>query len=127
MLADAHELAQHERRFIRSALGDHKLHAGGVHPVPKWGDHSQVGRAQQGVEFIFLQCLVTITDLRLAMTFHIPTNVLVMNRDKIQTPILAVDMRDELADLSLKLRRVRQRRRRHLDHNRIPDPFRVVL
>lgn len=50
-----------------------------------------------------------------------------MNRYEIQTPVLAINMRDELADLPLEFWRVRQRRRSHLDHDHIPDPLWVVL
>jgi hypothetical protein len=50
-----------------------------------------------------------------------------MNGDEIQTPILPIDMRNKLADLPLQLGRIRQRRRRHLDHDHIPDPLWVVL
>ena len=50
-----------------------------------------------------------------------------MHRDEVERTILAVDMRNELRYLPLELRRVRQRGRRDLDENDIPDPLRVIL
>lgn len=58
MLANTHKLAQHKRRIIRPALGNHKLHAGGIHPVPERRDHSKVSYTQQSIKFVFLQGLV---------------------------------------------------------------------
>ena len=54
-------------------------------------------------------------------------DVLVMNRDEVQSTKLAIDMRDKLRDLALQLRRVGQRRARHLYEHDIPNPFGVVL
>ena len=50
-----------------------------------------------------------------------------MNRDEVQRSVLAVDVRDELRHLALKLRRVRERGRRDLDEDDVADPLRVVL
>jgi hypothetical protein len=69
MLADTHELAQDERRVVRPALRDHKLHAGSIHPIPEGRDHSKVSHTQQGIKFILLQGLVAIFDLRQTFTF----------------------------------------------------------
>lgn len=62
MLADTHEFAQDKRRIICPTLGDNKFHTGGVHPVPERRNHREVSYAQQGVEFVFLQCLVATID-----------------------------------------------------------------
>lgn len=47
--------------------------------------------------------------------------------DKIQTSVLAVDVGDELADLPLEFRGISQRGGRHLDHDCLPDPFWVIF
>lgn len=127
MLADSHELTQHERRIICFALRDHKFHAGGVHPVPEGCDHSKVSHAQQSVEFVFLQCLVAVIHSWLGSGVYSTGHALMMDGNKVQTSILAVDMGYELVDLPLELRGISQRRGCHLDHDHIPDPLWVVL
>jgi hypothetical protein len=51
---------------------------------------------------------------------------LMMDRNKVEGSIFAIDMRDKLGNLSLEFRRVRQGRRRHLDHDNVTDPLRVI-
>ena len=50
-----------------------------------------------------------------------------MDRNKIEGSIFAIDMRDKLGNLSLEFRRVRQGRRRHLDHDNVADPLRIIV
>ena len=50
-----------------------------------------------------------------------------MNGNEVQRTVLAVDVRDELRDLALKLWRVRERGRGDLDEDHVADPLRVVL
>jgi len=52
---------------------------------------------------------------------------LMMDRNKIEGSIFAIDMRDKLGNLSLEFRRVRQGRRRHLDHDNVADPLRIII
>jgi hypothetical protein len=53
----------------------------------------------------------------------------VVDRDKVEAAVLAVDVRDELGHLALEPRRIgRERRgRRDLDEDDVADPFGVVL
>lgn len=53
-------------------------------------------------------------------------HLLVMHRDEIQAPVLSIDVRDQLADVTLKLGRVCQRRRCHLNEHDVTAPLRVV-
>ena len=53
-------------------------------------------------------------------------DLLMMHRNKIQRSILPINMRDQLAYLSLQLRTIAQRRTRHLDQHHIPNPLRVL-
>ena len=48
-----------------------------------------------------------------------------MARDEVEAAKLAVDLRDELADLLLQLRRVGEGWRGDLDHDDLADPLRV--
>lgn len=61
MLADAHKLAQYERRALRALLCDHELHRGRVHSVPEGRDYSEVCSTQQRVEFVLSQGLVAVS------------------------------------------------------------------
>ena len=54
-------------------------------------------------------------------------HVLVVNRNKVQRAILAIDVRNKLAHLAFELRRVRQRGGRDLNEDDVADPLRVVL
>ena len=47
--------------------------------------------------------------------------------DKVKAAVLAVDVSDELADHALELGGVRECGARHLDHDDVADPLRVVL
>jgi hypothetical protein len=59
VLADTHEFGQNAGALLRLVLRDNELHAGRVHPVAERRDNGQIGNAEEGVEFIFLQGLVT--------------------------------------------------------------------
>lgn len=50
-----------------------------------------------------------------------------MYGNEIQTPILPIDMCDQLAHNALQLRRVCERRTCNLDHDDVADPFWVRL
>lgn len=50
-----------------------------------------------------------------------------MDRDEVQTSIFTIDVRNEFADLPLKLGRVRQGGRGDLDHDNIANPLREIL
>ena len=54
-------------------------------------------------------------------------NLLMMHRNKIQTAILAIYMRHNLTHHPLQLGRISKCRASHLDHNDVPDPFRIIL
>lgn len=54
-------------------------------------------------------------------------NLLMMHRHEIQAPKLAINIRDELANLPLELGRVGQGGRRNLDEHDVPDPLGVRL
>ena len=54
-------------------------------------------------------------------------DALVMYGYKVQGAVLAVDMCDELRDLSLELGGIRKRRRRDLDEDHISLPLRIIL
>lgn len=51
---------------------------------------------------------------------------LMMDRNKIERSVFAIDMSDKLGNLSLEFRRIRQGRRRHLNHDNVADPLRVI-
>ena len=54
-------------------------------------------------------------------------NVLVVDRDEVKTSIFTVDVGNEFAHKTLEFRRISQGGARHLDHDNVADPFRVVL
>ena len=54
-------------------------------------------------------------------------NSLVMNWNKVQATVLAVDMRDEFAYLPLEFWRVRESRGCHLDQNNFANPLWEIL
>ena len=55
------------------------------------------------------------------------TDLLMMHRNKIQRTILPINMRDQLAYLSLQLGTIAQRRTRHLDQHHPPSPLGILL
>lgn len=54
-------------------------------------------------------------------------DLLMMDRNEIQTPVLAIYMRHKLGYNPLELRRICKGRGSDLDHDDIADPLRVIL
>lgn len=128
MLADAHEFAEYASVLPRVVLRDNELHARRVHAVSEGSDHRKVGHAQQGVEFILLERLMTRGPARLGRDAagH-EGDILVVHGDKVEASVLAVNVGHELTDHALELGRIGERGARHLDHDDVAHPFRVVL
>ena len=57
---DTHELGENEWRLLRAVLRENELHRRGVHAVAEGRDDAEVGDAQEGVELVFLDCLVAV-------------------------------------------------------------------
>lgn len=113
VLADSHKLTQNARALVRLLLCDDELHARGVHSVAQRRNNSKVGYAEERVELVLFQCLVAITQ-RASGEWPLPTkvtiNALMVDGDKVQTPVLAVDMGDQLTHHPLQFWRVIKRR-----------------
>ena len=107
--SDTHKLAQHQRALLGLLLADDKLHVGRVHAIAQWRDEREVGRAEQCVEFVLADRLVVV-----------------MHGDKVEAAEFAIDTRDGLADLPLKLRGIAECGRGDLDKDNIATVLRVV-
>lgn len=128
---DTHELRKDKRAPLRLLLSDHELHRGRVHTVTQGSDDSKVRNRQQRVELVFLDRLVALGTSQSAHDCSMlqsmrKCHLLVMHRDEIQAPVLSIDVCDQLADLTLELGRVCQRRRCHLNEHDVTAPLRVV-
>lgn len=50
-----------------------------------------------------------------------------VHRDEIKASVFSINVRNKFADHAFKLGRVSQCRARHLNHDNVSDPFRVIL
>ena len=95
MPRNAHKFAEDKRAFIRSFLGNNKLHGSGVHAIAKRRDDSQIRRRKKCVKLVFLDGLMTNT-YRVMKSSNRYGDILMMNRDEIKRAEFTVDVRDKL-------------------------------
>ena len=84
------------------------FHACRVHAIAKRGDKSEIGDTQERVELVFFDHLMTIrrqgvSSLRTRITlFH----ELVMDRNEVKRTIFAIDVCNQLRNLSFQFGRI---------------------
>lgn len=128
VLTDTHELTKNARVLPGVVLRDNVLHAGRIHAVAQGGDDSEVCDAQKCVELVFLKSLMAKRQFKLALaSVRRQVDVLVVHGDEIQASVLSIDVSNELTNHALKLGGVGKSGTRHLDHDDVADPLRVVL